>query len=361
MVYIILLFGLIATAGLCKNNKRLKIGLFASTTSSMYVFFWGTILVLLVALRSTDVGNDTHMYEYIFNSMKSYDSYLDWVAVHTYTSGTDHGYYILCFLISRFADYRVFLVISAILTVSPVIYVVNRFSKNIPLSLILYVCFPYYTFCMSGLRQSYALALISIAYCFVKERKVWHYLIVCVVAFSFHSSSLLFVPVYWITKIRNTKKTRIVIVLAILLCFVFRNDIWNVATLFARQQYTSNDAGGVMMCIFMILSAILGIYYRRVFLEPNADLNTSEKELLYLQVLAAMIVPLSLINSAISRIYFYYHLFFILYVPVLLQSIRSRNERLIILLGYLFIAAYFLVSIVMNPIQHYNPYLFMWQ
>ena len=361
MIYLVLVFGIAITANLCTDKKRIKICAFSFSSSLAYTVFWGIILTLLVALRSTDIGCDTHMYEYIFNSMKSYDSYFEWLPDNPYTSGTEHGYYLLCFLISRFANYRTFLIITAIFTVPPVIYVIKRFSKNIPLSLILYVCFPYYTFCMSGLRQSYAMALITIAYCFVKERKLWPYLITCAVAFSFHTSSLLFVPVYWVAKIRNTRITRIIVVIAILLCFVFKNSIWNVATLFARQQYSSNDAGGEMMCLFMILSAILGIYYRRDFLDSNVVSKTSEKELLYLQILAAMIVPLSLVNSAISRIYFYYHIFFILYVPALLQSIRSKNERLIILFGYLFAALYFLTSIVMNPIQRYNPYLFMWQ
>ena len=41
--------------------------------------------------------------------------------------------------------------------------------------------------------------------------------------------------------------------------------------------------------------------------------------------------------------------------------ISRKNERYIIVLGYVVIAVAFLVKIVMNPDQHYYPYYFMWQ
>lgn len=356
MIYLSLLAGIIITSGLCKPTIKIKL-VRQIPGKLLYIIFWGAILIFLVAFRSIKIGNDTATYEYIFNSMKKCPSFFEWTKMNFYTNGIEHGYYFLNYIFSKFTNFRFFLIFTAIVTISPYMYLIYKESKNITLSLILFIGLPYYTFFMSGLRQSYALAFIVPAYYFLKEKKLINYLITCVIAMSFHSSALIFVPVYWIVKLKNTKKTRMFLISFIILFWVFRNQIWNIATLFARQQYDANDAGGEMMCVFLVLSAIIGFYYRRNFLENE----NGEKELFYLQALTAMVAPFSLVNSALYRIYFYFNIFIILYVPCLAKSISRKNERYIIVLGYVVIAVAFLVKIVMNPDQHYYPYYFMWQ
>lgn len=356
MIYLVIILGIVLSAPICNPYIKIK-AIKKISGTKFYIVFWGTILVSLVALRSINVGNDTVMYEFIFNDIKNCNSIISWMKSAVYTGNTEYGYYFLCFIISRFADFRFFMILTAILTISPFMYLIYKESKNIPLSLILFIGLPYYTFFMSGMRQAYALALIVPAYYFMKKKNLTMYIATIMLAYTFHTSSLIFLPVYWIGKIKNTAKTRTLLAVAIVLFWIFRNQIWSIAFLFARQQYGANDAGGEMMCVFLVLSAILGFYYRRNFL----DKNNGEKELFYLQVLTAMIAPFSLINSALYRIYFYFNIFIIIYVPTLVRAIKEKNERYIIVGGYVFVSIMFLLKIVMNPEQHYYPYYFMWQ
>ena len=380
MLFLFLIAGIIITSYILRT-KTVRVARKKRSSEAVYMAFWGVVLVSLVGLRSSSVGNDTSMYGYIFNSIRATDSFLPWMARSIYTSNTEYGFYFVMYLFSRFTDYQQFIFISAIITVTPYIYLIYKYSHNKMLSLLLYVCFPYYTFNMSGLRQAYALSFIAVAYIFIVDKKPWKFIISCILGTLCHQSAILFIPVYWIGKIKNTKITRKAAIIAIAASYLLRNQIWSFATTFARQQYEGNEAGGQMMCLFLILCAILGIYYRRLFIDtrdnvkredavcnknsygvaPNALYAEPRKELLYLQILAAMIAPLSLYNSAISRVYYYYHIFVILYVPLLLKSITNKKERLIIEAGYIVVAIYFLVSIIINPMNKYVPYTFFWQ
>ena len=367
MAYIFLVIGLLITSPLIYKQIRLWK---KHSGEKIYVVAWGTILVALVALRAKTIGRDTAMYEVIFQRTIGATSLRGFLK----TYNTEYAYHALEYITSRFADYRFFVVLIACFSVIPVLFVICEFSEDKFLSLLLYVCFPYYTFCMSGMRQATAMGCIAIAYCFVKKKKVVWFIVFCILGFMFHSSAMLFLPVYWLDKIPYKKATRVIAILAMVMAFVLRTSLWHIATLFARQQYSANDAGGQKMYLFMILSVALGFIYRKEFVGENnvTDVDTvqnafqintmiNNRVLLYLQILAVIIWPIASVNSATFRMYYYYHMFMILYVPALLNSVKSNRIRLLIKIGFMFAAIFFLYTQILPPQQGYNPYLFLWQ
>ncbi len=352
MIYISLLIGMWVTSPLVQ--KTAKIGR-KYRGDKIYVVSWGVILLALVAFRSKDVGRDTVMYEIIFQRAEGSVSLNGFL--HEYVS-TEYGYHILEYIVSRFAGYRTFIVIIACISIIPVLFVISKYSDDKPLSMILYLCFPYYTFCMSAMRQAAAMGCIAIAYYFVKEKKTICFIITCFVAYCFHSSAMLFLPIYWLDKIPYKQWTRIAAIATMVIAYIFRTTLWSIATLFARQQYFSNKAGGQKMYLFMILSVILGFIFRKKFVENEKNSN---KILLYLQMLSVMIWPMASINSATFRMYYYYHMFIILYVPIVLKSILSKDTRIVVKYGFVFVGVYFLCSQILPVQQGYNPYAFFWQ
>ena len=199
----------------------------------------------------------------------------------------------------------------SVVSVVPFIFIIHRYSENKPLSLFLYVTFAYYTFSMSGLRQTGAMGFIMIAYHFMKERKIWKYLLFCGVAFSFHITALLFIPVYWIGKVPNNKVTRLLALLGVAAAYLLRGYIWNVVALFGRQQYEATATGGYFMYLFMLCTLMLGIYYHKAFIGTNiknrdglTNLNITNKELFYIQVLSVMICPIASVNPALTECIF---------------------------------------------------------
>ena len=98
-------------------------------------------------------------------------------------------------------------------------------------------------------------------------------------------------------------------------------------------------------------------YYRKRFTGDSAE----NKVLFYLQVFAAILWPIASVNSAIARMYYYYHMFLILYVPTLIDSIGGKIEKVVVTVGYYGVALYFLASQVLPETFKFNPYRFFWQ
>ena len=75
-----------------------------------------------------------------------------------------------------------------------------RYSKNVPLSLLIFISLGCYYFMLNGMRQSVAIAVFFFSIRFIEEKKLKKFLLCILFAFSFHSSALLYIPVYWLSR-----------------------------------------------------------------------------------------------------------------------------------------------------------------
>ena len=81
-----------------------------------------------------------------------------------------------------------------------------RYSRNIPLTILIFLALGCYYFSLNGMRQSVAIAIFFYALKFIEKRKLKKYLLCLLFAFSFHTTALLYIPFYWITRVRITSK-----------------------------------------------------------------------------------------------------------------------------------------------------------
>ena len=365
MIYILVLIGVVVSGGMINkrfitSRKRNNTVLKSATNGAMvYMVIWGNVLIAMVGLRAISIGRDTSMYSYVFHVAEMSSSYDDFLSRYGY-SYFEYFYFFLNYLVSRVGNYQLFLVVMAASSIVPVMVVVYRYSDNKIISIILYICFPYFTFCMSGMRQAAAIGCIMIAYCFMREKKLLQYITSCLFGIFFHSSALIFFPAYWINKLPNKKYMRVVFIVAMVAAYFFRQPLLQIALLFSRQDYSGSSeySGGQMMYLFMILSVILGFFYNKKFKEYDEG---SHKELLYFQILSVIIWPIASVNPALFRMYYYYHIFVILYVPSLIKSISRKTEGLVVTGGYLFVSLYFLFTQTLSPAQKFYPYMFFWE
>ena len=73
----------------------------------------------------------------------------------------------------------------------------RKYIKNIPLALMLYITFEGLVISTNLLRNSIAICIFLNSLTYIKERKPIHYFSLCLLALSFHTSSLVYFPLYF--------------------------------------------------------------------------------------------------------------------------------------------------------------------
>lgn len=115
-------------------------------------------------------------------------------------------------------DYVGVFALSSLVIVGFIVLGLREQSVNFAYSILLFVVSGYYFWSFNAVRQMAAMAIFLYAYRFVEERKPLKYCILIVVAAGFHTVALLYLPVYFIKKLKiNLSMT--VAAAAILFCF----------------------------------------------------------------------------------------------------------------------------------------------
>lgn len=325
----------------------------------IYLIIWGIVLILLCGLRSINIGIDTHSYEWSFNMASKYDSFISYINNYSFS---EYGYKLLEYIFSQFLNFRLFLITISIISIAPVVYVTYRYSNDWRFSLFLYISFGYFSADMCFIRQMAAIGFTMIAFHCAKEKKLFGYIIMIFTAVMFHSSAWIFLPVYWINKIPYK---RIVIFISVVLAAVslyYKDLLGSYASNFARIDYGENDTGGVLMYIFMLLTVILGFVYRNELIGYNSEQSNAyydNKELLYCLILGTIIWPIASRNTVMFRMYYYYHIFVILFIPNLISKIKDKTAVYIIKYGYVLVGLYYIFSFILPEQYMYNPYSFL--
>lgn len=163
------------------------------------------ILAFLMMFRGSSVGNDTEDYAYLFQTINYYVDYYGVIDSFLSTSRYEAGFIVLNRLIGLLFKNSQWLFIFTGLFVA---FAFGRFFYQyslIPwLSTFMFLTLQFFDLSMSGLRQILAIAVLSFAYDFLIKRKLIPFVILVLVASSFHSSAITFFA--FVPSIKNKSK-----------------------------------------------------------------------------------------------------------------------------------------------------------
>ena len=162
------------------------------------VFSFFSLLYLLFVLRDINVGCDMPGYKKIYEQSMLYDWFdSSW----TYMEA---GYVFLMKLFTSIgATFREFMIMCYLLIVIPLGVYIYRYSKDISLSLVIYICFQFFVLNMSGLRQSMAMSLCLVAFMVAEHKgikKIIKFLLIVTAATLIHKSAIVFFFAYFILR-----------------------------------------------------------------------------------------------------------------------------------------------------------------
>lgn len=89
------------------------------------------------------------------------------------------------------------------------------------------------SFYLNGVRQGTALSCFVCACSFIKDRKLYHYLVAILIGFMFHKSIIIWLPMYWIVNkefLKDIKIQYIIFFCSIIILPILISKIINIAT-----------------------------------------------------------------------------------------------------------------------------------
>jgi transmembrane protein EpsG len=296
-----------------------------------FIFFCLAISIpsLIAAIRGESVGTDYKWYLYhIAQFPNKINSIFDF---HLLDSNFEIGFNIFTLVITRFtSDPSVVVFFIYSLIASFILLGAKKLinKKYVGLSFFLYLCV-FWLYGYNGLRQAIAISILFFSICYVVEKKFWPFILIVILAISFHKTALLFLPVYFLYNHKNLKIEKINLlffVLGIVLVAVFLKQTSYLIGMesYIQSKYAkaaSDNQLSAISQIYQSLILLIPFFIWRKKLICIDQVNRLYFNILYLYLFVQI---LSFQITLASRLGLYFE---IIIIPISLQIIKICREK----------------------------------
>lgn len=338
-----------------KNKSKL------SNIKNISIIFFFAILLLLLFLRSIDIGNDLMNYKRMFMNVEK----IEWNEISAFENIEPCFVLLEKMIYSIVPNYRLFLCVCALLSVVPLAILYSKETNYPVLTISLFVgsCVPFSMF-FSGLRQSIAMGFGIIAYYFTKNKKLFPFLITVLVAYLFHQSGIILIFMYPLYKLQITRKNIPIVIIIIAVSFIFNKQIFSfLIKTIARYEdrystlTTTNAYGSLILLIIFAIFAFLIPDEKHISLETRGLRN-----FLLFSIIIQCFAP---IHNLAMRMNYYYLLFIPILLPKIIDESSKRMCKIASISKYamsaFFIFRFFYEAYFGADILQIFPYHFFWE
>ncbi len=326
--------------------------------TTIFIFFIG--LFILLALRDITVGRDLYQYKNIFErcyhtSFKSLPNL-----------AFELGYTIYNKLISFLTrDYRLFLIITGIITLLPIYKLYHREAKYSFLLILLFINMPCFLIIFSGLRQAIAISIGVLAFMAIENKKYVISVLLIVLATYFHASAFVLFLLYPLFFFKIKSKYLLYIVPIMFIIYIFRVPLFLMILNFVPARYVEfygdlEQTGAYGMLLLFLMFSVFSF----VVLDEEV---MSEKDFFFRNILLVatifqFFVP---IHAMIQRTSYYFLIFVPMSIISVVQSpkkwLKNVSDTAVVVLS-VFFAVYFFYNgfFSTDNLLDVFPYKFYW-
>lgn len=299
-------------------------------------------MTLFIGLRDASVGTDTAGYARGFNDFDELDAgeRLQW--------DKEPGFWLLNQLGRSLGDnYAVLLSLVAGVAYTGALFAMKKLSKNLLVSLFVYLTLCYFTFCVNAARQGIAVGIYMMALSCLLNKDFKRYVMWVLLAAMFHKTVVVTIPMYFLfTRKYNIKTVALMIMGSVVLTSMLPLLLDYGASMEQRYKLYLEESkgGGEMLTVFYVA---MGVYFiiRRKFIEI-ADKETYDTFLLMFlsgSIIYALVVSMGLYIE-LTRFAAYFQIAAVFLWPMILKNEQQKVTliyKTLIILGHLgFMAIY---------------------
>ncbi|WP_165971015.1 EpsG family protein [Peribacillus frigoritolerans] len=161
------------------------------------IFYLAILIPWIIASNRYGIGTDYYNYEKMYYNITNFGSILESIINSSYEPGWIILNYVVKYIFNNEVKY--IFVISSLLILFFNFSAIYTYRKRINMSIAIFILMcTLYNPSFNIIRQSLAMAILLFSLKYIDEKKVLKFILLVVLAGSFHYSAFIFVPVYWV-------------------------------------------------------------------------------------------------------------------------------------------------------------------
>lgn len=318
-------------------------------------------LFVIIGFHSVNVGIDTLSYANNFIEI----SYLPLLKVFSAQSYMEVGFLLYNKLLSYITLHPqiLFMASGAIIAASVMRFIYRNTALPL-LALLIYVSAAgdfYWT--LTAIRQSLAIAVTLFAFEAVQKRKLFIFLILILIAASFHKSALCLLPLYPLYNIKFNIKTFFLGLFAAVLIFINMEFILNSLRGYISSYQVYLDSSGISYLTDVFIRVLLLCFPIFILFITRKKADKDFNIFLWAAFLSLIFSVFIFKLEMLIRFRLYFSIYSIVLIPKAFELISQKNTKIIFMSLFLFFTVLYTQRAVTNIALSNNflPYEFFWQ
>lgn len=297
------------------------------------------ISMILIAGFRYNIGTDYSMYNSMYFNQNQ--SNLNKVEI---------GYKILMKIVAPIFGEKsyLFFILCSIITIIPIYVTIKKYSKKPGESIFYFITLGFYTLSFNMIRQAIGMAITFFALRYLFDRKLFKYIITILLASTFHITSLIMIPIYWISKIKFSKLANFGVMFLLLFSGIMFNVIFGYVTtkipqyaMYAKYDNTIAGIGTYLVNIIYILLIVFAIINRQ---------KIEQRDNRYLYIINMIIysiffISLSVKNTLFARLIYYWFMPIVIIIPEYILCVNKNKRNIVQFVMILAFCLFYFINI----------------
>ena len=286
-----------------------------------YIALMTAVHAFVCAFRYQHLTGDLMKYHATFDML----SEVSWFSGEVYNKGRNFGFYFLQKLVADLTgdDFQMLLIFIAVVTHLILGYMIYRYSTAPWLSFLVWNCMALYVFGFSAIKQALAMSVVMLSFIGIVKRRLGVYLVWMAIAGMIHAPSLIFLPAYWMVKMKVNGKTLLLYVALGVLLYVFKEQfVQFISSFYYDEDEVFVFSGEIGNRFIMLLGfTMFGVMFR-------GFAKREYEKLFHLMMVATILQMLAGFDNIFTRMSDYYFQFSVLYIPMTFAEEKKTGRRL---------------------------------
>lgn len=238
----------------------------------------------------------------------------------------------ICIFFSK--DYVILFVVTSIITYTLICITIYKNSKNILLSVLVFILGTYFFQSLNLIRQFIGIAIMFYAYRYILDKKYIKWFICLALATMIHTSCIIFIITLFFDK--KVFKIQYLVILSVLMLLFGDTLLKAVLSILGKstnlnikkyQAYILFAERGLNLSSF-IPELLIYLYFYAVYHDKKDEIGKEGTYFLNLQFFATLCVLMNIFNSLFYRILVMFAIFQILSIPYFWNLCRSSSKKI---------------------------------